>query len=143
MLPPEMQVTAVQFLIEIGRWAKAELSERWKLRTSQQEKTTAVDLSDETQVQQGAQAILQQSITQMGEVEVKRVFTLIQHKRKLIFDWQRIKLFNEEEANLGRMTRSQLMLSNEDLDEKIKDTLSQIETDLHNLGLQIDKENTQ
>ena len=40
------EAVAVGFLIEIGRWAKSELTERWKLRHDQQD----TDLTDQAQV---------------------------------------------------------------------------------------------
>ncbi len=142
-LPPEVEAQAITFLFEIGRWAASELKERWRFARQKKEagQTTEVDFSKpKEEVEQQAEALLQEMATDYGAAEVERVLQLIERKRDLILEWKEIKVDNEQAFNRDEIKRSALRLKQEELDEKISSALSEIEADLNELGVQVWKQ---
>ena len=145
-LPPETKAQALSFLFEIGRWAASELKERWKLARKKKSATepAEVDLSKpKEEVDLQSEALLQDAAAELGSAKVAQVLDHIGRKRNLIFEWKEIKVDNEEEANRGMLARSALRLRQKELDKKIVQTMTGIETDLKELGVQVEKEKTE
>lgn len=141
-LPPEVKAQAASFLFEIGRWAASELKERWTLARKKKgtQKPTEVDLSKpKEEVEQQSEALLQDVVAERGKAEVERVLGLIGRKRNLILEWKEIKVDNEEEANREMIARAALRLRQKELDDKIAQTMAQIETDLKELGIRVER----
>lgn len=142
-LPFEVKIKGISLFIDIGRWAASELRERWKLARQKKdaEQPTEVDLSkQEEEVKQQAEIILQDIATERGVAEIERVLNLIERKRNLIVEWKESKVDNEEAYSRQMITRTALRLRQQELDQKIADIMSEIETDLGELGVQVGKE---
>lgn len=139
-LPLELRDQGVRFLFDIGRWAASELGERWKLAYQKrgEEEATKIDLSEpKEQVDRASEALLQEVAAERGVVEVERVLDLIERKRALILEWKESKVDNEEEYNRERISRSALRLLQGELDQKIAQTIAEIEADLGELGVRV------
>lgn len=140
-LAPEERVQAISFLFDIGRWATSELSQRWKLARQRGDAKQVISISSpEEETNQQTQNLMQDVVTQYGAEEVKQVFALIGRKRKLILEWKETKVDNEEEANRQMITRATLRLRQQELDEKIANTMAEIEKELKRLGLDVERE---
>jgi hypothetical protein len=144
-LPPEVKSQAVSFLFDIGRWAASYLKERWKLAHQKKgaKKSTEVDLSKPKEdVDKISEELLRDIVAEHGSAKVERVLKLIERKRKLILDWQERKVDNEEEYNLQRIALATLRARQQELDQKIARTLVEIEDDLKELGVKVEKDGT-
>jgi len=142
-LPPEIRAQGVSFLLDIGRWAASELKERWRLARQKQgaQQATEVDLSKpQEEVEEQSEALLADIAAERGVAEVERVLGLVERKRGLILEWRESKVDNEEEHNRQMITRATLRIRQQELDQKITQTMAEIETDLKELGVQIKKE---
>jgi hypothetical protein len=142
-LQPEVASQAALFLFDIGRWAASELKERWTLarKKTSARQTTEVDLSkSKEEIKQQAETLLRDVATDHGVADVERVLRLIERKGNLIWEWKEGKVANDEEYNRQLITRSAYQLRQQELDQKIADTLVEIETDLKELGVQVKKE---
>lgn len=134
------------FLSEVGLWAVSQLKERWKLTRQEKgsQKSITIDLAKPQEEEKSqAQALLDQAVADYGIAQVERVLGLIQRKRNLIVEWKEIKVDNEEEYNVQRISRATLRLRQEELDQKIIQAMAGIETDLKELGIQVEKEKTE
>jgi hypothetical protein len=145
-LSPEVKAQGISFLFDIGRWAASELKERWRFARQNKgaEQTAEVDFSQPKEdVEQQAETLLQDAATDFGATEVGRVLELIERKHGLILEWKEMKVDNEEEHNRGLLPRAALRIRQQELDEKIAGTMAEIETDLRDLGVQVEKEETE
>lgn len=142
-LPPEVKSKAISFLLDIGKWAASELKERWKLARQKKdaEQPAEVDLSGpEEKITRDSEVILQDIAEEQGMAEVERVVKLIERKRDLIQEWRESKVDNEEAFNRQMITRAALRLRQQELGQKIRNALAEIEADLKELGVQVRKE---
>lgn len=138
MLTPETTQSAIMFLISVGSLAASELKERWSLRRLAS--AAELDLSKQEQVEQKAEPVIRELLSQKSNDDVRRTLDLVERKRALIYDAQREKLNAEVEYNEGRITLNMLQLRKEKCDQQIKDKLTEIEGDLSALGLNVDKQ---
>jgi hypothetical protein len=139
-LPPEVRAQGAAFLFDIGRWAASELKERWKLTRQKRAagQATEVDLSKpQEEVEKQSEALLSDVAAERGVAEVERVLGLVERKRDLILEWRESKVDNEEEYNRQTIARSTLRIRQQELDQKIAQTMAEIETDLKELGVQV------
>ena len=142
-LAPEAKSEAISFLVDIGRWATSELKEKWRLARLKKDirQTTQVDFSkSKEEVEQQSEILLQDMIADYGAAEVERVLRFIKRKRGLILEWKESKVDNEEEFSRQTITRATLRLRQQELAQKIVNTLAEIEADLTKLGVQVKKE---
>ncbi|MHB8626983.1 MAG: hypothetical protein ACYDEO_12355 [Aggregatilineales bacterium] len=130
------QAATIGFLIEIGRWAKNELSERWTLRRKQQ----VVDLTSKDQSEQGLPNLLKEASTEKSELEVRRTLDLIHRKRDAIYRAQQAKLADREQLDRGEITQSMFEFRLDKHNATIRDTLGEIEGDLESLGISVTRE---
>jgi len=141
-LPPEVKSKAISFLIDIGRWAVSELKEKWKLARQKKdvEQPNEIDLSDpEEKVTRDSEVVLQDIAAEHGIAEVERVLGLVERKHNLILEWKEMKVDNEEAFNRQELARSAYRLRQQELDQKIGNTMAEIEVDLKGLGLEVKK----
>lgn len=137
-LTPETYDTAIKFLIEVGKLAVSELKERWTLaRQKAAEKKKSIDLSNPVEVQGKAEPLLRELASDYGEEKIRQVIKLVTRKQELIFEWQQRKIDIEQEYNRQRIDLSSYRFQKRDLDEKIQNTLREIENDFGQLGLTI------
>lgn len=127
----------IGFLIEIGRWAKSELSERWTLRRKEQE--LRLDETTEAQIEATAPKLLDELISDKGQAHVTRTLERIERKRDLIEGWQDALVADKKQRQLGDMSEAVLQAKERDYTTKIKNTLREIEEDLHSLGFDVNK----
>lgn len=142
-LSPKIRAEGISFLLDIGRWAASELKERWKLARQRKytEQTIEVDLSKpKEEVEEQTENFLQDLAANYGTTQVERVLTLIKRKRKLIYGWRLDKADNEEEYAQQRIARTAYRRRQQELDQKISDTLTEVEAGLNRLGVQVKKE---
>lgn len=137
MLPPDMQAVAITFLIQIGLWAKDELSETWKLRRTEQE--AAIDLAKKEQVEADAPALLAEVTQQRGTAEVERTIRLIEQKQGLIVQWKQAVIDAEQEHLLGTIPLNALNNRKTFYHDKISAMMQQIAADLESLGLDLER----
>jgi hypothetical protein len=109
MLPPENIAAGVGFLFEIGRWAKSELSEIWKLRRKEKE----VELSKQETVSDKAelQSMLTDAVAELGDEYTRRVLDLIEQNRSLYLDQeQRIPTARDQfnQGNINAFVRDNI-----------------------------------
>ena len=142
-LPPEVKAQAASFLFDTGRWAASELKERWRLARQKKgaKQPTEVDLSKpKEEVEKQSETLLQDIAAEHGVAEVERVLGLIEQKRDLILEWKESKMDNEEEYSRQMITRATLRLRQQELDQKIANTMAEIEADLQGLDVKVEKE---
>lgn len=120
----------IGFLLEIGRWAKSELSELWKFRRQQQE----IDLTNRAQVERAVPELLQDIINEKSEREVKRIVALIERKRDAIDRARNAKLADREEYDQQRLTRAAFEQREKESNQTIRQMLDEIADDLDDLG---------
>jgi len=132
-------ITMVEFLIEIGRWAKNELSERWKLRRKQQE----MDISVQESVQDLGPSILRDLNLDRGEAEVQEIMQLIRRKRDAIIRAQNMKLADKEELDSEKLSKAAYEIRTHDNNKVIREMLIDIQHDLEKLGFNVSKEQIQ
>ena len=123
----------IGFLIEVGRWAKGELGERWKLRREQQ----SADLTDRQQVEQRVPEMLQAAGSPQ---RIDETIRLIERKRDAIYRARNAKLADREEYDAQRLTRAAFEQREADHNRTIWQMLDEIEADLADLGLDVERE---
>lgn len=129
-------------LVDIGKWAASELKERWVLvrQKEGEEEATELDLSrPREQVDRVSEALLQDVAAERGVAQVERVLILIERKRGLILEWKEMKLDNEEAFNRQELDRAAYRLKQQELDQKIAQAMTEIEADLYELGVQVQR----
>ena len=117
------EAVAVGFLIEIGRWAKSELSERWKLRHDQQD----TDLTDQAQVKTALSKLRHESISSTSTQDVERRLALIQRKRDAIYRAQNAKLADRDQLDKQQIPQSAYEARLDEHNATIKALLNEIE----------------
>jgi len=130
------EAAAVGFLIEIGRWAKTELGERWKLRRKQQE----ADLSDKEQVETDAPLLLKEAVAAQSEMAVSRTLALIERKRDAIYRARNAKLADKEQLDRQEMLQAAYEERLKKHNGTIREMLNEIEGDLESLGFKVIRE---
>gem|GEM_PF-723888 len=130
------EAAAVGFLIEIGRWAKTELGERWKLRRKQQE----ADLSDKEQVETDAPLLLKEAVAAQSEMAVSRTLALIERKRDAIYRARNAKLADKEQLDRQEMLQAPYEERLKRHNATIREMLNEIEGDLETLGFKVTRE---
>ena len=130
------EAAAVGFLVEIGRWAKVELSERWKIRRKQQE----ADLSDREQVETDAPAMLKEAGAAQGSVEAARTLALIERKRDAIDRARNAKLSDKEQLDRQEMLQAPYEERLKRHNATIREMLNEVESDLETLGFKVIRE---
>jgi len=130
------EAAAVGFLVEIGRWAKVELSERWKIRRKQQE----ADLSDREQVETDAPAMLKEAGAAQGSMEAARTLALIERKRDAIDRARNAKLSDKEQLDRLEITQAAYEERIKKHNVTIREMLNEIEGDLESLGFKVIRE---
>ncbi len=126
----------VGFLIEVGRWAKSELSERWKVRREQE----SADLANRQEVEQAVPQMLQAATTASSPQRVEETIKLIERKRNAIDRARNAKLTHREERERGEITENMFLLRVKKEDETIRQMLNEIEDDLNDLGFDVERE---
>jgi hypothetical protein len=126
----------IGFLLEVGRWAKSELSERWKLRREQQE----TDLSNRQEVQQSLPEQIEQIATERSQKEAERTIALIERKRDAIDRARNAKLADREQFDRGEMLQSAFEQLQKKHNTTIREMMDEIETDLIDLGFDVKRE---
>lgn len=121
----------IGFLIEIGRWAKSELSERWEMHREQQ----TADMTSKTEVETQISAQLEA----LAPHEVERITALIERKRDAIDRARNAKLTHREERERGEITENMFVLRVKKEDETIRLMLDEIENDLNDLGFEVER----
>ncbi len=142
-LPPEIRAQGVSFLLDIGRWAASELKERWTLARHKKgaKQPTEADLSKpKEEVEKQSETLMQDIAAERGVAEVKRVLGLIEQKRDLILEWKESKVAHEKDYSRQLISRAALQLRQQELDQKISQTLAEIGADLKELGVQVRKD---
>ena len=129
------EAAVVGFLIEIGRWAKSELSERWTIRRKQQH----ADLFDQGQATTEFPGLIQDATVGRGAREAERTWTLIQRKRDAVYRAQNAKLADGEERGRQELTQAAYEERTIKHDGNIKRLLNEIEGDLENLGFIVER----
>ena len=126
----------IGFLLEVGRWAKSELSQIWEVRRAQQRAT----LTDRAQVEAILPAQIQSIVAEKSAPEVERIVALIERKRDAIDRARNAKLADREEYDQQRLARSALEQREKEHSRTIKHMLDEIETDLAELGFDVKRE---
>ncbi len=140
-----MDPVSLTFLLEIGRWAKSELKERWTLRRQQQ----SADLSDEAAVravfeetgayETAVPALIDQVSAERSPQEVERTLKLIHRKRDAIYRARNAKLADKEEYDAQKLTKSAFEQRRDEHDATIHQMLDEIENDLADLGITVER----
>ncbi|MFX0211222.1 MAG: hypothetical protein ACFFDT_34900 [Candidatus Hodarchaeota archaeon] len=143
-LHPKVIAEASLFLFEIGRWAASELKERWQLirqEKSQDNTKDVIDISgqQEEQSKEQIRTMLDGLVVEQGNLKVERILKLVKRKYDLITEWKEMKIDNEEEYNRQLISRATLRIRQEELNEKVFQSMREIEIDLAELGLEIQK----
>lgn len=132
----DMSTILVEFLIEVGRWAKNELSERWKLRRKQGE----IDLLKQEEVRTDGAYYISSLINERSMLETQEIIQLISRKRDAILRAQSAKLADREEFDAQKITKSAFEYRTRENNETIKEMLGEIQQDLEKLGIRIIRE---
>jgi len=126
----------IAFLIEVGRWAKSELSERWKLRRDQQE----ADLTKAAEAEATLPTQIESIVQEKSPRDVERIMTLIERKRDAIFRARSAKLADREEYDAQRLMKAAFEQREAEHNKTIKQMLNEIEDDLQELGFEVERE---
>ena len=129
------EAVAVGFLIEIGRWAKSELSERWTVRRKQQH----ADLSNQEQATVELPRLIQDAAVGRGAIEAERTWALIQRKRDAIYRAQNAKLADRDQLDKQQIPQSAYEARLDEHNATIKALLNEIEGDLESLGFTVER----
>lgn len=121
----------VGFLLEVGRWAKSELSERWKLHREQQ----TADMTSKSEVEAQVPAQLEA----LPPREVERITALIERKRNAIDRARHAKLADREEYDAQKLTKAALEQREKEHNRMIRQMLDEIENDLNDLGFEVER----
>lgn len=128
----------VGFLVEIGRWAKSELSERWKLKRNQDE----IDLTDKQQVEEIIPQHIQSLVVEKTELEVERALSLIQRRRDIIYTEREAKLADQQQLARRQMLQSEFEQLEKQHNRVIRRMLDEISDDLSDLGFEVKRTET-
>jgi CheY-like chemotaxis protein len=143
-LTPDQRMQAISFLFDIGRWAAAELKERWTLtRKAAKEAHPASQVAisaPEKDEQKQADTLLQDLTQRYEAAELERILKLIERHRNLLYDYREAKVDLDEALLRREIDRTAHRLRKGDLDKEISDTLAEIEKDFAGLGLEVKKE---
>ena len=129
------EAVAVGFLIEMGRWAKSELSERWTVRRKQQH----TDLSNQEQATIELPKLIQDGAVGTSAIEAERAWALIQRKRDAVYRARNAKLSDGEERGRQEITQAAYEERTIRHDGDIKRLLNEIEGDLESLGFTVER----
>ena len=129
------EAVAVGFLIEIGHWAKSELSEQWTIRRKQQH----ADLSNQEQATVELPRLIQDAAVGRGAIEAERTWALIQRKRDAVYRARNAKLADGEERGRQELTQAAYEERTIRHDGDIKQLLNEIEGDLESLGFTVER----
>ncbi len=124
----------IGFLLEVGRWAKSELGERWKLRREGQ----SADLTSRPQVEQTVNATLQTPAS--NPKRTQETVLLIERKRDAIDRARNAKLADREEFDGQRLAKAALEQREKDHNRLIRQMMDEIEADLNDLGFDVQRE---
>jgi len=138
MLPPETLALGVPFLFEIGRWAKSELSEIWKLR--RQEKEVELSKAATVEAKEVAEAMLTEAAASVGDAQVKATLALIARKRGLIDALKQAMVSHEREFSQQRIMESAFNERMSDAKTRIQQHLHDIAEEMTAIGIDIDIE---
>ena len=127
--------TIIAFLLEIGRWAKSELSEIWKVRRKQQE----ADLTNSSQTTSNIPLMLGDILIERNEIEVDNIVSIIKRKHDAVLRAMNAKLADREELSRGEITQSMYEERLKKHDQTIQQMLEEIRGDLIILGLDLDR----
>lgn len=127
--------TIIAFLLEIGRWAKSELSEIWKVRRKQQE----ADLTNSSQTTSNIPLMLGDILIERNEIEVDNIVSIIKRKHDAVLRAMNAKLADREELSRGEITQSMYEERLKKHDQTIQQMLEEIREDLIILGLDLDR----
>jgi hypothetical protein len=89
MVTPE-SAAALLFLLEVGRWAKDELSQRWKFQREQAQKSD--EIAELTPDSSESQQIWEQMTRKRSAEEINSILKLIDDNRKLILGYEQSKV---------------------------------------------------
>ncbi len=126
----------IGFLLEVGRWAKSELSEIWELRREQQK----TDLTDRKQVEQTIPEQLENILTEKSARDVERIVALIERKRDAIDRARNAKLADREQLDRQEILQSAFEQLEKKHNATIRQMLDEIEADLGDLGFEVERE---
>lgn len=121
----------VGFLLEVGRWAKSELSERWKLHREQQ----TADMTSKAEVEAQVPAQLEA----LPPREVERITALIERKRDAIDRARHAKLADREEYDAQKLTKAAFEQREKEHNRMIRQMLDEIANDLNDLGFEVER----
>ena len=125
----------IGFLIEVGRWAKSELSETWRVRRAQQEAT----LTDHAQVEAVIPAQFQNIVAEKSEREVQRIMELIERKRDAIHRARNAKLADREQFDRQEVTQAAFEQRTQAHTRTIQQMMNEIADDLTELGFDVER----
>ena len=125
----------IGFLIEVGRWAKSELSERWKVSREQQ----SADLTKKAEVEQAVPEMLQSAATASSPQRVDETIKLIERKRDAIDRARNAKLADREQLDRQELLQSSFEQLEKKHNRTIKQMLDEIESDLNDLGFDVER----
>jgi hypothetical protein len=132
MTTPE--ITGFVFLLEIARWAKDELSQRWNYRRQQQNQV------DELATQSAESPVAHQIWNEMkqarSEAELQRIFKLIDDQRTLILQYEQSKTNARKQALVDG---NEMLLGNrlQHFDEQIGAVKAELKKHTGKLGIEI------
>lgn len=124
------------FLLEIGRWAKNELSERWQISREQQ----SADLTKKAEIEQAVPDMLQAAASASSPQRVQESINLIERKRDAIHRARNAKLSDREQLDRQELLQSSFEQLEKKHNRTIKQMLDEIESDLNDLGFDVERE---
>lgn len=124
------------FLLEIGRWAKSELRERWKLRRDQQ----TADLTKKAEVDATVPKMLQAAANASSAKRVQETIDLIERKRDAINRARNAKLADREQLDRQEILQSAFEQLEKKHNRTIQQMMDEIEADLNDLGFDVERE---
>ena len=129
----------IGFLIEIGRWAKSELNERWRLSREGQE----IELTDKSDNEFVMSDQVQSILSERGEGEVKSFISLIERKREAVYRTRNAKLADREQLDRGEITQAMFEERIKKHNSAIQDMMEEIAEDLKDIGFKVERVSTQ
>ena len=134
MATPE--IAGFMFLLELGRWAKSELSQRWKFRREQASQPDEIAEQDENSPE--LRAIWDEMTRERSEREVHRILKLIDDNRQLIIGYEQSKVNAKKQAR--RDGNHQLLQDRLQMfDEDIEDAKQDMKRHAAKLGIEIEE----
>lgn len=129
------EAAAIGFLIEIGRWAKSELSERWIVRRKQQQ----ADLTNQEQAKTELPKMLRDTAAGSSAIEAERTWALIQRKRDAVYRAKNAVEADRLQREKGQILMSSFELLEQEHNETIKKLLGEIKGELESLGFKVER----